>query len=259
MSAPSTFIEDFYTRLALPQQTFLGARIYKKQVLENADLTSTDRKRVNEDIETLEWRYTLKPATIAIPRYDDDEREYIEIALLHVTLKSPSHSKRLGEVIQRAIPYPLVLVFENDGSLAINLADKRISRGDSSKLTVEQFFESGWLVPDNLTQIEQSFFDDFTSRHCSHQHLYAFYQDMIRRVVALESARHTGQYQPTASMEADQQRQVSLQELRQLQQQLGSLNAALKTETQFNRKLEFNLQIKRVKQQMQHLTGQLSG
>jgi hypothetical protein len=259
MSTPSALVEHFYNRLGLPVQTRLGARIYKKQLLENAELTATDRKWVNEDIDTLEWRYTLKPATLAIPRYDDAEREYIEIALLHITLKSPAHSKRLGEVIQRAIPYPLVLVFEHDGGLAINLADKRISRGDSSKLTVEQFFDTGWLVPDNLGQIEQDFLADFTASHCSHQHLYAFYQDLIRRVVALESARHTGQYQPSASIATDQQRQTYLQTLRELQQRLVSLNAALKTETQFNRKLEFNLQIKQLKQQMQQLTGQLSG
>ena len=259
MSTPSTLIADFYARLALPQQTYLGARIYKKQLLENAELKSTDRKWVNEDIDTVEWRHTLKPATTTIPRYDDAEREYIEIALLHITLKSPTHSKRLGEVIQRAIPYPLVLVFEHDGGLAINLADKRISRGDSSKLTVEQFFDTGWLLPDNLGQNEQEFFADFTASHCSHQHLYAFYQDLIRRVVALETARHTGQYQPSASIAADQQRQTRLQALRELQQRLVNLNAALKTETQFNRKLEFNLQIKQLKQQMQQLTGQLSG
>jgi hypothetical protein len=64
MSTPSTLVEDFYNRLGLPVQTRLGARIYKKQLLENAELTATDRKWINEDIDTVEWRHTLKPATI---------------------------------------------------------------------------------------------------------------------------------------------------------------------------------------------------
>ena len=53
-----------------------------------------------------------------------------------------------AEVVQRAIPYPLVIVFEYEQSLDISLADKRINRADSSKLTVAHFYESGWLSTD---------------------------------------------------------------------------------------------------------------
>lgn len=250
----------FYQQLGLPEKALLQARIYKKQLLENADLTISDRKWINDDIETIEWRYTLKPATVAIPKYEDAEQEYIEIALLHIVLKANTHVKRLSEVVQRAIPYPLIVVFEHEYSLLISLADKRINRSDSSKLTVEQFFESGWLNIGlvNQTETYASFLNSLKFNQLALQDLYAFYQAIITRFNALEAAKHTGKFTLTADVEADKLRQEHLQTLKQLELQLISLKAQVKNETQFNRKLEGNVQIKQLKQQIQNITTKLS-
>lgn len=256
MTSLTNFVDFFYSKLNLPQAAYLGARIYKKQLLENADLTITDRKWVNEDIESLEWRYTLKPATINVAKYEDADREYLEIALLHIKIKSDTHVKRLGEVIQRSIPYPLVVVFEYDNRININLADKRVNRADASKLKVEQFFDSDWLFSNSETEL--AFFEQLNATSYSHQDLFAYYQDLVRRLVALQTAKFTGKYSLTADAEADKLRQENLQALKQLELQLVSLKAQVKNETQFNRKLEGNVQIKQIKQQIQHITTKLS-
>lgn len=256
----STNTNWFYQQLGLPEKALLQARIYKKQLLENADLTISDRKWINDDIETIDWRYTLKPATVAIPKHEDAEREYIEIALLHITLKANIHVKRLSEVVQRAIPYPLIVVFEHDNKLWVSLADKRISRADSSKLTVEQFFETGWLNVSlvNQTETYAHFLDSLRFNQLALQDLYAFYQSIITRFNALEAAKHTGKFTLTVDVEADKLRQEHLQTLKQLELQLISLKAQVRNETQFNRKLEGNVQIKQLKQQIQNITTQLS-
>ena len=249
----------FYQQLGLPEKALLQARIYKKQLLENADLTISDRKWINEEIESIEWRYTLKPATVAIPKYEDAEREYIEIALLHITLKANTHVKRLSEVVQRAIPYPLIVVFEHADSLLISLADKRINRSDSSKLTVEQFFESGWFNSSAAqSEVIAQFGSSLGFTQLAQLDLYAYYQLIITRFNALEAAKHTGKFTLTADVEADKLRQEYLQILKQLELQLTSLKAQVKSENQFNRKLEVNVQIKQLKQQIQHITTQLS-
>ena len=256
MTSLTNFVDFFYSKLNLPQAAYLGARIYKKQLLENADLTITDRKWVNDDIESLEWRYTLKPATINVAKYEDADREYLEIALLHIKIKSDTHVKRLGEVIQRSIPYPLVVVFECDNRININLADKRVNRADASKLKVEQFFDSDWLF--SGSEIELAFLEKLNATSYSHQDLFTYYQELMRRVVALQTAKFTGKFSLTVNAEADKLRQENLQALKQLELQLVSLKAQVKNETQFNRKLEGNVQIKQVKQQIQQITTKLS-
>lgn len=275
-------VDDFYTTLGLPEKALLGARIYKKQILENAASSAADRKLISEQIDTLEWRYAIKPATCAIARYDDAEREYGEIAALHIELKTvvpAAQLKRLGDLLQRAIPYPLLLVFvavstEQDDviasppppqpltmpaamQLAVNMADKRINRADASKLTTLRGFDTGWLNLDGLSQIEQDYLADFKLAACNQQHLYALYADLTRCIVALDIARRTGQYQRSNSTEVDQQRLESLQAMRQLEMQLASQRATLKATTQFNRQLDLNVQIKQLQQQIAAYTVKL--
>ena len=259
------FIAWFYQNLAIPEQALIKARVYKKQLLENADLTITDRKWVNDDIETIDWRCSLKPATVAIPKYEDTEREFIEIALLHITLKSPTHVKRLAELVQRAIPYPLIIVFEHEQALYINLADKRISRADSSKLTVEHFYESGWLNASLQagSPIHQAFLASFQFNQFDHQDLHRHYQSLIACFNALDAAKLVGKYTLATGLQADKlladkSRQEHLHAIKQLDSQLVSVKAAVKAESQFNRKLALNVQIKKLKQQIEQLTIKLS-
>ena len=59
-------IDLFYKKLAIPDDCYLGKRVYKKLFYENAKLGVTDKKAFTNDIEEIEWHYTLKPETINI-------------------------------------------------------------------------------------------------------------------------------------------------------------------------------------------------
>lgn len=225
-------------------------------MLENADLTATDRKYIQQDIDTLEWRHVLKAATCNIPRYQDEERDYSELHLIHVTLKTPAHVKRLGEVLQRSIQYPLILVFEQAGQICIQMADKRLNRADSTRLTVTTLHDSGWL---NVTEPDTAtlgFLQAFRFEACDQQHLYAFWQCLTDKLAGLETARYTGHYAANPKLDREQRRAV-LEQLHTLEQQLAGIRATLKRETQFNRKLELNMQAKQCQQQIRDLTAQL--
>ena len=72
--------------------------------------TASDRKQIQEGIEELMWLAALKPATIGVPEFRDEEREYLEIAVLAAELRPTAKAARLAELIHRAIPYPVLLV-----------------------------------------------------------------------------------------------------------------------------------------------------
>ena len=65
---------------------------------------------ISDGIEELLWVAALKPTTIGVPEYRDDVREYLEIAVLRVTLRAGGKATRLIELIHRAVPYPLLLL-----------------------------------------------------------------------------------------------------------------------------------------------------
>ncbi|MBW9258593.1 MAG: DUF4391 domain-containing protein [Candidatus Thiodiazotropha sp. (ex. Lucinisca nassula)] len=262
--------EQVWQSLNLPESCLLNSRIYKKMLLESADLSSNDKKVINEGIDTLVWRYTLKPETINIPKLQTDEFDYPEIAVIHVTLKSDNgkcfkHVKRLVEIIQRAIPYPLVLVISHDNMLWLSLANKRQNLADSQKLMVEAFFDSNWIdgsVPD---PIEHDFIGSLGSKQLDWSNFYTFYQGYVDRMLALQAARHTGQFRlenqhevnANESVNPTRDRQTLLQDIRQLEEEESSLKTSLQKETQFNRRLALNMSIKRCQQQIQKLTNDL--
>ena len=110
-------IETLYEKMMIPESCRLGKRVYKKLFHENAKLSATDKKALSDDVDTIFWQYTFKPTTIPIQPYEDDQREYHEVALLQVNLKQTDRVNRLAEIIHRAIPYPLLVVFVSNTDL----------------------------------------------------------------------------------------------------------------------------------------------
>ncbi len=257
--------EQLWQSMNLPESCLLNSRIYKKMLLESTDLSNNDKKVITEDIDTLGWRYTLKPETISIPKIQTDEFDYPEIAVIHVTLKSPKRVKRLVEIIQRAIPYPLALVISHDNRLWLSLANKRQSLADSQKLMVEAFFDSNWIDGNSSDPIEQAFIASLDCKQLDWTNFYTLYQGYVERMLALQAARHTGQFRLQNPHEVDananasptRDRQTLLQDIRQLEEEESSLKTSLKSETQFNRRLALNMSIKRCQQQIQKLTNDL--
>ena len=254
-------LDDFYRTLALPESARLGARIYKKQLLEQDGLTAADRKLVTEEVESLEWRYALKPASMAIVAYADDEREYHEIALIHVQMRQPKQAARVAEIVQRCIQYPVILVLacadEAGESVYLSLADKRINRADASRLTVEQRQDSGWLLLAGLSPVQQAFVDSLCATGFSHVHFYAFYQDMMRRLTALQAAELTGVFRVPGDAAGSLAQQAATAECLRLRREMDGVRARAAKEKQMNRRVELNIQLRQLQTRVDALLPQL--
>src|ERR1019366_9481006 len=94
--------------LDLPAGSRLDQRVPKKLLLENGAPTAADKRHINEGIEELLWLCALKPTTMGVPEFRDDVREYLEIAVLRLTLRVGAKTRRLVELVHRAVPYPVL-------------------------------------------------------------------------------------------------------------------------------------------------------
>nr|MBC8556038.1 DUF4391 domain-containing protein [Candidatus Brocadiales bacterium] len=107
MKANAQLVSDFDSfllSLGIPNACKLNKSIYKKMFLDNGILDATDKKCLKDDVDKIRWLYTLKPGTINIAPYNDSEREYPEVAVLHIELSSPNRFKRVAHFINRSIP-----------------------------------------------------------------------------------------------------------------------------------------------------------
>jgi hypothetical protein len=107
---------DLVTALDLPSSCRVDQRVPKKLLVENGAPTATDKRWISEGIEEIYWVAALKPTTIGVSEYRDELRDYLEIALISVTLRPDAKAARLAELVHRAIPYPVVLMMvQGDG------------------------------------------------------------------------------------------------------------------------------------------------
>lgn len=243
-------IDLVYDSMDIPEACHLGKRVFKKLFQENAKLGATDKKAFREDIDTITWQYTLKPSTIQIQAYEDDQREYLEVAVLHVDLKTQKRTGRIAEIMHRAIPYPLLIVFAFDKMCALSTAHKRFSQAEKEAIVAEDFVITDWIDLSDSTPVQKEFLASLSIAGLPHTHFFAFYSAIADRLVALDCSRLTGEYRMESFADKREARQKRLAACHDLEVRIAEYKIAIKKETQFNRQVELNTKIKELEKQL---------
>lgn len=240
-------IEGFYVNLGIPDACVLGKRLFKKQFYEHGQLSAADKKAFVEDIEGIEWSHTLKPSTINIPKLEDDTHDYLEIAVLRVMLSATQRHDRIAAVVQKAIPYPLLIILVRGNDLAVNAADKRINRADANKIVVEETYDTGWIDLSALSAEQCAFLSDFRVSNFSFRNLHDFYQDVVRRIIALNCAVRSGRYEVQAEQTKPKaERLEALRQLERFEKERAEVRNKLKKEKNLGKQVSLNTQIRQL-------------
>jgi len=232
--------------LALPVNARVDQRVPKKLLLEQGAPTTADKRQIQEGIDELFWIAALKPNLIGVPAFRDEVREYLEIAVLTVRLRPAAKTARLVELIHRAIPYPLVLVTGHGETVSLSLAHLRGSQGETGKVVIEDLRRTAPFRPDAPTNEETAFLDSLALSGLPGRDLWALYQGWLDRMVALEAARMTGQFILPDSAERSQALREELGHHARLERELAALRVRATKEKQIGRRVELNLEIKRL-------------
>lgn len=234
--------------LCLPADARVDQRVPKKLLVENGAPTAADKRQINDGIEELHWLAALKPATIGVPVFRDDAREYLEIAVLSLTLRAGAKAPRLIELIHRAIPYPVFLIQSQPGGLALSLAHLRWSQGQSGQTVLDGALITATV--DAETSATEAFLASLNVTSQPRQHLQALYQGWMERFEAHAAAHLTGIFTPAPDAAAAERRRTALAEHERLTREMTSLRARAGKETQLNRRVELNLQLKQLESRL---------
>jgi len=249
------------TALALPPDARVDQRVPKKLLVEQGAPTTADKRQIQDGIDELMWIAALKPSNIGVADYRDEVREYLEIAVLTAKLRSTAKAARLTELIHRAIPYPLFLVTTHGETTSLSLAHKRFGQNearttvlDGTVITSSPF---GVGVAPAFHEPEKNFLESLPLAGLSRVHLCAIYQGWIDRVEALHAARITGRFvlAPTSDVAAD--RRAALGAYGRVQREITGLRAQAEKEKQINRRVDLNLDIKRLEVELVAIVNML--
>lgn len=235
--------EQIINALALPTQARVDQRVPKKHLIDHGAVTTTDKKSITDGIEELLWVAALRPSTVGVPAHEDEERQYLEIAVLALSLREGARANRLRELVHRAIPYPLVLVTTDDDGVTLSLAHLRQAENDSSKMVLDGGIVSG-SVPSDAVGV--TFMTSLALAGLPKENLFVLYQGWLDRMTALDAARHTGTFALVPTRQASEARRQALREIARIDAEIAAMRSNAQKATQVNRRVEFNLELRRL-------------
>jgi len=240
-----------YKRMNLPDSCLVGNTIFKKLFYENASMNASDKEIFVEHIAKITWQYSLKEETINISSYSDEEREYEEIAVIEVELNDNKRYKRIAEIIQKTIPYPLILTFTFENQFLLNLAHKRRNKGDESKNTLEEMIYSNWMSIEHLTD------DEFDTKKFSYTNFFKYYTDAYNQIIKMNASKFSESEKISFNIDTDEIKEI-YKNIESTENQIISLRGLIKKETQMSKIIEMNISIKQLEKKKQNLINRLN-
>lgn len=238
----------------IPDRCIINTRIAKKTILENSELKSFEKKIIREDVQDIFWVAGIKPTNINIPALVNGMVSFDEVHFIRLQLKNQTKLKKACELLQNAIPYPLVLLVEHENSFCFNVAHKRINQNDKQKRTIEGFNYTTWLNNDN--KLTEQFLDSLKIEKLNANNLRTLYESITERIIYLNSAEISGEFVVKDSTKAKQNVEV-LNRIRAIDDEITSLKNKIKNESQFSAKVDMNMAIKKLEEEKKTISKEL--
>lgn len=259
--------ELLISALALPASCRVDQRVPKKLLVENGAPTPPDKRFINDCVEEVQWLAALKPNTVGVTEYRDDEREYLEVAVMCVTARpapqkggtaatsKPVNTTRLAELVHRAVPYPVLLLLVAPQGLFLSLAHKRWAQNEAGKVVLDGEPATVDLAPELST--EHPFVQALALTRQPQTSLLALYQGWMDCLTALQAAKVTGTFTTTSTPAQAAARREALRACQRLEMESTRLLALAAKEKQMAKQVDLNLALKRIRAELTSAREQL--
>ena len=214
-----------------PTKARFGRKIPKSKLYENASANTKLKDKFVNQIEKIVWQYKLAPNTLNL----DATNKVPEIQVFDIFLKTKEVDQTLLEVIDKAIPLPIIFQIHRDNKVKVKAAYKRPSGSANNKWVIESYFESEWLDKDTAKQPMPQALD-----------LGKLYEQILKSLMPVEVTS-------SKTMQTLDEQVGIINQISSLQKELDKLNSKYKKEKQANRQFEIHKQIKLTQRQLDNL------
>lgn len=125
--------------LNLPVKTIYGKFIPKEKLYNHADINASTKEKFVRQIERITWTNKISPETVNVK-----PGKYSEIEVFRIDLKDGNIDDKLIQIIDRAIPYPILFVIYYNGYFYLTVPYK-------DGANIGPYFKSNWMGAVNLT------------------------------------------------------------------------------------------------------------
>lgn len=119
--------------LNLPAKTIYGKSIPKEKLYNHADINASTKEKFVRQIERITWINKISPETVNVK-----PGKYSEIEVFRINLKDSNIDDKLIQIIDRAIPYPILFVIYYGGYFYLTMPYK-------DGVNIGPYFKGGWI------------------------------------------------------------------------------------------------------------------
>lgn len=222
--------------LTIPDECKVNDIIAKDVIFSEGGLKSSDKKIFTNYVKQIRWLYSLNKENIGIDSYTDEVKDYLEVEIINIVLKEDKKLNRIADIVMRVIPYPMVLVFEFRDNIQLFVSHQSESLVDSSKITLDEIISTDWILFDDMDEIDEN----LKLNNLDYSNFYKFYDSIIQNIIKYNGSKSVGH---EVNLSVEEIKRIN-DEIASLESEIKTKKAAIKKETQFNRKVELNIEIK---------------
>ena len=214
--------------IAYPKQAAFGRVLPKNKIYEHSGANTRLKDLFVKQVEQVIWQYKLAPETLHLPARPGVP----EIQIFSIQLKTPELHADVLRCIDGAIPFPIVFELTFGGKTQVVAAYKRPNEAAASRWVLSDYFATDWLPMDG----------ERTAMPVA-LHLGGLYEQLLHRLIPLSARPQETLAELVARVEQAQAKQ----------RELDKTTAQLAKEKQFNRKVEINAQLRKLKNEVNRL------
>ncbi|MBG0867796.1 DUF4391 domain-containing protein [Burkholderia sp. 9779_493] len=214
--------------IAYPKQAAFGRVLPKNKIYEHGGANTRLKDLFVKQVEQVIWQYKLAPETLRLPARPGVP----EIQIFSIQLKTPELHADVLRCIDGAIPFPIVFELTFDGRTQVVAAYKRPNEADASRWVLSDYFASDWLPMDS----------ERTAMPVA-LHLGGLYEQLLHRLIPLSARPQETLAELVARVDQAQAKQ----------RELDKTTARLAKEKQFNRKVEINAELRKLRTELNGL------
>lgn len=215
--------------IGLPKSTEFNRRIPKQKFYENLTVSPTLKRFFVDQIKVIYWRNKIAATTMNLAAGE----VVTEIEVFEVKLNESKLDESVLRQIDKEIPYHIIFLLEYDGKYQAWTAYKEAAASGNNSFKVGTYYHTDWLDETSLPlKIDGLNIDKV-------------YENYVRQIAG-DALQAEKQESLKDSVERDNRRQ-------ELQKQIAVLQQKVRKEKQFNKQVQLNTELKKLKKELEDL------
>ena len=219
-----------------PPQAKVDRLIPKNKFYEQGKANTKIEQLFVDQVENIRWAYKLASSTIHL----QDQEDLKEIQIFRVKSRVEDLDVSILSFIDKLILTPIIFEVVYQDKVKVVATYKRLNQADKTKAVIGQYYASEWLEDHDRIELPL------------YLKLADLYEHFIAQILPITSSEDSGDDDESVSIELKLQK---AQQLESLQKQLDKLKSKLRTEKQFNRKVELNKHIHALESDLKKLVN----